>query len=277
MVAVESDAMVPASAPPPQERGDMSFELRAEISAGVAKLTANNISKVVDIIRQTMPSLGHDEKEIELDVNALDTTTLWRLYDFIKQCQATRKPGRPKKASSAANWRANMDKAARQTGQNLQNVRAARGALGGADGASGSVSGLGNGAEDDWIDDGDSDDALDVGGVVVVGGGGSGVWESFQSARQQQERDVATRIQRERQRQDAMHQEQVVARHSAAERQQAAQRERESQRAAERARRERERACGADMLGQSNMMSSFEQEAEEDDQSIFDEYGMGGF
>ena len=48
-------------------------------------------------------------------------------------------------------------------------------------------------------------------------------------------------------------------------------------RAAERARRERERACGADMLGQSNMMSSFEQEAEEDDQSIFDEYGMGGF
>ena len=154
MVAVESDAMVPASAPPPQERGDMSFELRAEISAGVAKLTANNISKVVDIIRQTMPSLGHDEKEIELDVNALDNTTLWRLYDFIKQCQATRKAGRPKKASSAANWRANMDKAARQTGQNLQNVRAAREALGGADGASGSGGGLGNDPEDDWVDDG---------------------------------------------------------------------------------------------------------------------------
>ena len=150
MVAVESDAMVPASAPPPQERGDMSFELRAEISAGVAKLTANNISKVVDIIRQTMPSLGHDEKEIELDVNALDNTTLWRLYDFIKQCQATRKPGRSTKKASSAN----MEDAARLTHQNLQNVRAAREALGGADGASGSGGGLGNDPEDDWVDDG---------------------------------------------------------------------------------------------------------------------------
>merc|ERR1719502_632903 len=151
MVPVDGGAMVAAAAsqPPPQERGDMSFELRAEISAGIAKLTANNISKVVDIIRQTMPGLGHDEGEIELDVNALDNATLWRLYDFIKQCQATKKPGRPKKGgSSAANWRANMEDAARQTEQNLQSVRAARGALGGDGGGS---SGL-VGADDDWID-----------------------------------------------------------------------------------------------------------------------------
>jgi len=90
--AAEQAPVVAAAAP--QDRGDMSFELRTEISAGLAKLSANNISKVIDIIRQTMPGLGHDENEIEIDVNALDNATLWRLYDLIKQCQATRKaPG----------------------------------------------------------------------------------------------------------------------------------------------------------------------------------------
>ena len=89
MVAVDDALSEPA--PPPQQRGDMSFELKAEISAGIAKLTANNISKVVDIIRETMPGLGHDDGEIELDVNLLDNRTLWRLYDFIKECEKSRK------------------------------------------------------------------------------------------------------------------------------------------------------------------------------------------
>ena len=151
MVAVEGDAtMVPTSAPPPLERGDVSNELRREIFASTQRLTGNNFVKAVDIIRQTIPSIVHDGAELDFD--ALDNTTLWRLYDFIKQCEATRKPARPKKASSAANLRANMEDAARQTHQNLQNVRAARVALGGADGASGSGGGLGNGPEDDWID-----------------------------------------------------------------------------------------------------------------------------
>merc|ERR1719387_1890776 len=98
-------------APPPvAERGDMSFELRAEISAGIAKLTGNNITRVVEIIRETMPGLGNDEKEIEFDLNALDNATLWRLYDYVKQCQMAKKPGRPKKASAAnASWRDSME------------------------------------------------------------------------------------------------------------------------------------------------------------------------
>ena len=229
MVPADGGAMVAAAPaqPPPQDRGDMSFELRAEISAGIAKLTANNIQKVVDIIRQTMPGLGHDDREIELDVNALDNVTLWRLYDFIKQCQATRKPGRPKKGgNSAANQAALMQDATRQTEQNLQSVRAKRNALGGDGGGS---SGFG-GADDDWIDEGDSDDGFGGGG----GGGSTGMWDNFQSARQQQERDAQARLQRERVQQDAMRQEQVNAKRSAADRAAAAQRERESQRAAER-------------------------------------------
>ena len=43
-------------------------------------------------------------------------------------------------------------------------------------------------------------------------------------------------------------------------------------------RRESERSGGVDMLGQSNMMATFEQGGDDDDdQFMFDEYGAGGF
>ena len=268
MVAVDN-AMV-AAPPQPQDRGVMSFELKAEISAGVAKLNGANISKVVDIIRQTMPGLGHDKEEIEIDVNTLADVTLWKLYDFIKLCQATKsKAGRPKKGNDPG-YRKNMEDAARQTEQSLQNVRAARGALGGGDSSGGG--GMGGGADDDWIDEGDSDGGFDGGGVS------SGIFDNFQSARQQQEQQRMSQQQRERQQQDQMRQEQANAKRSAADRAAAAQRERDAQRQAERERRERERQGGHDMLGQSNMMASFETGGgDDDDEFIFDEYAAGGF
>jgi len=264
MVAVDGGAMV---APPAADRGDMSFELRAEISAGVAKLNGPNIQRVVDIIRQTMPGLGHDEREIEIDVNALDNATLWRLYDFIKGCQASRKPGRPKKGGSAAASRRDMmEDAARQTEQSLQNVRAARGALGGEN--------SGGGIEDDWMDDGDSDDGFGGGG-----GAPSGIYDQFQNARLQKERQQQAQQQRDAQQQDQMRSEVANAKRSASERANAAQREREQQRQAERERRERENRGGIDMQGQSNMMASFENNGGDGDgdEFIFDEYSMGGF
>ena len=58
-----------------RERGDMSFDQRAAISAGAGKLSANNLSKVIEIIRTNMPTLGHGEKEIEIDINAFDNST----------------------------------------------------------------------------------------------------------------------------------------------------------------------------------------------------------
>ena len=81
--------------------------------------------------------------------------------------------------------------------------------------------------------------------------------------------------------QQAMAEEQDRARQSAKQHVQQQQQQREAQRAAERARREAERrgARGVDMMGQSNMMASFEQgtAADDGDDFDFDEYGMGGF
>jgi hypothetical protein len=155
----------PAAAPaPPQPRGDMSFDQRAEISAGVAKLSGNNISKVVEIIRSSMPGLGSDDQEIEIDVNSLDNATLWRLHDFIETCNKKRKAPKASRGG-ARSWQADLDRAAQQTQQNLNSVRAARGALG-ADNAGGG--GGGGGYEEQPADDpfaeqydaGDADDGL---------------------------------------------------------------------------------------------------------------------
>ena len=38
-----------------------------------------------------MPSLGHGSDEIEVDLAALDNTTLWKLQTFVDSCNATKK------------------------------------------------------------------------------------------------------------------------------------------------------------------------------------------
>lgn len=117
----------------PAARGDMSFDQRAAVAKGVSTLSANNIARVVDIIRQSMPGLGNDNQEIEIDVNALDDATLWRLKDYIDNCQKSRRPAKAKAARGAKNWKADVARATQQTEQSLASVRAARGAINGDD------------------------------------------------------------------------------------------------------------------------------------------------
>ena len=130
---VPMDDAPPAAAPPPAQRGEMSYDQRSTIAAGIAKLSANNIGKVVDIIKKSMPGLGQDGQELELDVNQLDNQTLWTLHDFINNCKATRKPAKAKASRGAKSWQQDMERAQQQTQQSLQSVRAARGALDDAD------------------------------------------------------------------------------------------------------------------------------------------------
>ena len=44
---------------------DMTFEEKASLSAGINRLTSNNLAKVVQIIKENMPSLGAGSEEIE--------------------------------------------------------------------------------------------------------------------------------------------------------------------------------------------------------------------
>jgi len=76
-------------APSPQAgRGAMSFDQRTQISAGVAKLSANDRSNVVSLVQACSRTLPEDGGEIEIDINALDHATLWRLFDFLQACKA---------------------------------------------------------------------------------------------------------------------------------------------------------------------------------------------
>ena len=67
----------------PEQRGEMTFDIRAKILKNCEKMNSKEVQQVIAIIRKSMPSIGTDGGEIELDINALDNTTLWRLCDFF--------------------------------------------------------------------------------------------------------------------------------------------------------------------------------------------------
>jgi len=254
---------------PVADRGDMTFDQRAAISAGVAKLNANNLSKIVSIIQENMPSLGSGEKEIEVDVNALDNSTLWRLWDYLENCKASRPKKAPKQTKGNASWMDNYQAAQARTDQQLSLVQQARGAIGGGGGGTSSGAGMVD-PDDDWNSDGDSDGGLGGGGTA---GGGGNMWQGFQQAKQSKEREADARRQRERQQQEAARNETQRARQSAAERAAQAQKERDAQRQAEREARQRERTGGIDMMAQQNVMTDFQEGGDDDDWDNFDEFG----
>ena len=102
----KSTALVPAAAAqtaivPVDETRDMTYEEKADVSARINKLNPQNLSKVVQIIKTSMPMLGGgSEGEIDVDINALDTRTLWKLHQFVRSCEATKR--KPKKAPVTA-------------------------------------------------------------------------------------------------------------------------------------------------------------------------------
>jgi len=252
--------MVPAAQ---EEARDMSFEEKQQLSAGINKLSSNNLTKVVKIIKTNMPSLGHGGDEIEVDLAALDNTTLWKLQHFVDSCNATKKKPKQSK-STAAEKQQMLAQAQYDAEQNLARIEG--GSKYAAGNGSYNTGGLqlqqGAGASGRYADSpSDSDSDGDMGAAVSGGGGGggssSGLWADFQNTKKQrdQEREAAQR--RERERQAAQRAEEDRARERAESQAQARKREIERQRA-----REREMNAGSDgeldMLGQSNMMASFE-------------------
>ena len=269
-------AMVPA---PPMDRGDMSFDQRAQISAGIARLGANDLSKAVKIIQDNNPSLASGDGHIEVDINALDNPTLWRLWDYLEKCNGpkSKKSGGGGKRGSAANsLLSNIDAASMRNPHQLQQVRNARSSLasaadGGASG--GGFSGADDGADDGWMSDGDSD-----GGKAPTGGGGGGagggMWQSFQQTKESHLRQQQQAQQQQARQQEAAAAETERARRAAQDQRQQAQRQRDEQRLREREERERQRqGAGIDMMGQQKAMT----EADQWGGDGFDEYGLGGF
>lgn len=177
-------------------------------------------------------------------------------------------------AGPSAAWASAFQLAVRKTEQDLLTIHTARGGAENESSEGSMKDGAGQGgvdaakrdvdAEDGWVDEGDSEDdstAVLVGRRSVRNGAVDvqGMWKSFQEARHAQIREKQAEQERARSVQEQMKAEQARAVESAAEAEARKKQEREAQRAADRARREAERmGSGIDLMGQANLMKSFE-------------------
>jgi bromodomain-containing factor 1 len=69
-----------AAPPAAAARPPMTFEQKRQLSVELANLPIARQARVVQIIEHTLESR---DDEIELDLNRLDNTTLWRLFDYV--------------------------------------------------------------------------------------------------------------------------------------------------------------------------------------------------
>jgi len=255
-----------ASAPANDTSRDMSFEEKAALSGSINKLTAQNLGKVVQIIKANMPSIGDGSDEIEVDINALDRHTLWKLRHFVEGCKAKKKPAAKKAPTPSASSRmAALEQAKAQAEQRMSEVQSGLASLAGGGGGIALLQGGGNG-DDDSPSNSESDEG--GGGLVPTGRGGGGngassAYADYQNSVAEHERHLDESARRAA--------EQLRAKEERA-RQKATQIER--QRAAERARRDAEASGEVDMMSQANALNEFE-----GDELSFglDEYGGGGF
>eukprot|EP00316_Scyphosphaera_apsteinii_P000730 CAMPEP_0119326096 /NCGR_PEP_ID=MMETSP1333-20130426/67457_1 /TAXON_ID=418940 /ORGANISM="Scyphosphaera apsteinii, Strain RCC1455" /LENGTH=559 /DNA_ID=CAMNT_0007334293 /DNA_START=81 /DNA_END=1760 /DNA_ORIENTATION=- len=262
-------AMVPSqsmSMVPKDETRDMSFEEKSRLSASINRLTSNNLGKVVQIIKESMPSLGAGSEEIEVDLAALDNVTLWRLQAFVDGCNASKKKAKKPPTATAASRLQAIQQAEASVEAQLASLNSGLRNLDEAE--TGGVRGgimLERQKTNDSRDDGDdspSDSDSDDAGLGLKsqdhGGSGGGYFDGFSKAKMQKDRE---RDDSERRRQEAARREAERARQKSYHEAAAIQRERE----AERARRDQDTG-GIDMLGQSNAMATF-------DGFDLDEYG----
>eukprot|EP00963_Diacronema_lutheri_P011933 scaffold1518_cov331-Pavlova_lutheri.AAC.7 len=64
----------------------MTFDEKRTLSVNLGNLPGEKLSRVVEIIQQGTGDINQGEDEIELDIDALDNDTLWRLDRYVKSC-----------------------------------------------------------------------------------------------------------------------------------------------------------------------------------------------
>ena len=144
-----------------QEARAMSFEEKQHLSAGINRLNSNNLSQVVKIIKANMPSLGHGSDEIEVDLAALDSGTLWKLHNFVEASNSKKK--RPKKPANTAQSRSKLLQQAQADAEHqLSMANAGLSSLGEDNGGSSALQRVGGSSvvEDESPSDSDSDGGM---------------------------------------------------------------------------------------------------------------------
>ncbi|XAR49561.1 hypothetical protein NMG60_11032809 [Bertholletia excelsa] len=62
---------------------DMTYEEKQELSMNLQNLPSEELENIVEIIKKRNSSLSQNDNEIELDIDSVDTETLWELDRFI--------------------------------------------------------------------------------------------------------------------------------------------------------------------------------------------------
>ncbi|CAO2826622.1 unnamed protein product [Amaranthus hypochondriacus] len=76
-----------------QTRRKMSTEEKKQLAVALTQLSVEDLSRALDVVAQSNPSFTPNAEEVDLDVDALSETTLWRLKLFAKDAlRAQSKP-----------------------------------------------------------------------------------------------------------------------------------------------------------------------------------------
>lgn len=113
---------------PREELKEMTFDEKRKLSLAINNLQPENLGKIVQIIHQRMPNLAQNSPdEIEIDIDALDTSTLRALEKYVKSCQS--KQSGKKKGRPPGNTNAGLPKyiqaehTVQQTSKSIQDVK----------------------------------------------------------------------------------------------------------------------------------------------------------
>ncbi|KAJ3018484.1 hypothetical protein HKX48_002860 [Thoreauomyces humboldtii] len=63
---------------------NVTYEQKKMLSKRICSLSEDQMARVLDIIRSGIPHLKHNTEEIELDIDAIDETTLRKLYAYVE-------------------------------------------------------------------------------------------------------------------------------------------------------------------------------------------------
>ncbi|CAI5528187.1 unnamed protein product [Closterium sp. Naga37s-1] len=69
---------------------DMTFAEKQKLSVNLGKLPPENLDRIVQIISERNPDLSQNADEIELDIDSLDSETLWELERCVANCMKSK-------------------------------------------------------------------------------------------------------------------------------------------------------------------------------------------
>ncbi|GAQ85915.1 Transcription initiation factor TFIID [Klebsormidium nitens] len=80
---------------------DMTIEEKRELGANLGKLPSEKLQRVVDIIIADSPVEEEEEEDVEVDLDVLPPSTLWKLYRYVSRCMHPEPAARTNSATTA--------------------------------------------------------------------------------------------------------------------------------------------------------------------------------